>query len=147
MTTVTASPARKRQRGSISPLMIGFCVVLLMLALGTFGVSKAFLYQRELANDADGAALYAADAIDTGAIYAGGGRRLDPALVQQAVSRYMANRPAGAIPITSAVGVVTGADNLTAQVTVRASMPVPFVNSLFPSHVPISATASARGLG
>jgi len=138
---------QERQRGSISPLMIGFCLVLLMLALGTYGVSKAFLYQRDLANAADGAALYAADAIDTGAIYAGGQRRLSPARVQAAVAQYLANQP-HTIHVSGYDSSVTGADRLTARVTLHASMPVPFVDQLFSSaSIPISATASARGLG
>jgi Flp pilus assembly protein TadG len=82
------------ERGSITPLVIGFGTVILLLIVVVIDASKAFLYQRALHAVADGAALAATNGIDTSAIYEGGivDNRviLSRALAQEKVSEYMA---------------------------------------------------------
>lgn len=89
------------ERGSTVPLIIGFAVVLLVLAAVVVDATAAFVARQRLESLADGAALQGADQGAQGAqVYAGGpvGRRLavTEAAARRAVTVYLSQLGAGA---------------------------------------------------
>lgn len=60
------------ERGSITPLIIGFGVTLILMTVVVFDASQVWIYQRGLHAIADGASLEAANALDADAVYSGG---------------------------------------------------------------------------
>jgi uncharacterized membrane protein len=136
---------RTRERGSITPLVLGFGTIILLLIVVVIDTSKAFLYQRALHAVADGAALAATNGIDTSAIYEGGivDNRviLSRALAQEKVSEYMA----GVQGVPNASCAV--ADVTANQVTVdcNGTVRLPIVSNIFSqwATVPVDASASA----
>ncbi len=81
------------------PLVLLFFVLALLLVAGTVAASAAFLAQRDLQSDCDGAAVVAANALDAAGFY--GSDRAGDALplavggAQAAVDRYAADAGAG----------------------------------------------------
>lgn len=65
--------AARDERGSITPLIIGFVLVAAALVLVVIDATALFLGKRALGTTADGAALAAAQEIDEDRIYAEGG--------------------------------------------------------------------------
>jgi len=81
----------RTERGSITPLIIGFAVVLAMLVAVVVDASAAFLRRQELESIADAAALAATDGIEGDAVYTHGlGRRgrIDSSAARVHVAEY-----------------------------------------------------------
>lgn len=64
------SPRRKpgsrvtsRECGSVAPMVIGFCLILLMALAGVVATSRIYVVRRALSSVADGAAVAAADTV------------------------------------------------------------------------------------
>ena len=77
-------------------MIIGFALILGLLVTVVVAASRVFLFQRELSAMADGAALSAADGIDTSAIYAGNGVvRLDQVAATNLARSYLSDSGAG----------------------------------------------------
>lgn len=80
--------------GSTIPLVLGFFLIGLLVVAGAVLASDAYTEQRDLQSICDGAALAAANAVDSRAART---EKLDEALplagVQQAVERYLARDP------------------------------------------------------
>ena len=133
------------QRGAISPLIIGFALILGLLVTVVVAASRVFLFQRELSAMADGAALSAADGIDTSAIYAGNGVvRLDPVAATDLARSYLsASGARGKFPgLASSVAVVAPT---RVQVQLSARCSIPLVSSVISeATMPVSATAEAQ---
>ncbi len=60
---------KRREEGTITVMVVGFFLVVALLAVVVVNASSAFLQRQELDNVADGAALAAADALKQEAIY------------------------------------------------------------------------------
>jgi uncharacterized membrane protein len=145
------SPGRhgraRRQRGAISPMIIGFALILGLLVTVVVAASRVFLFQRELSAMADGAALSAADGIDTGAIYSGNGQvRLDQVAATKLAGNYLSDSGAGGkFPgLATRVAIVAPT---RVQVKLSAGCSIPLVSSVVRSAtLPVSATAEAQSL-
>lgn len=95
---MSARPRRRTdlsaEEGSVAPLILGFFLIGLLVVAGAVLASDAYTKQRELQSVCDGAALAAANALDSRAART---QRLDEALpltgVQQASQRYLASDP------------------------------------------------------
>ena len=61
----------RSERGQLTPMLIGFMVIVLVAVVVVANASKAFLYRRSLASWADGAAIAAAQEVADAAIYSG----------------------------------------------------------------------------
>lgn len=81
-------------RGSVTPLILGFFLIGLLVVAGAVLASDAFTKQRDLQSVCDGAAIAAANALDTGAART---QTLSGAVplagVQQASAAYLARDP------------------------------------------------------
>ncbi|MEO6702599.1 MAG: pilus assembly protein TadG-related protein [Jatrophihabitantaceae bacterium] len=82
------------ERGSVTPLILGFFLIALLMVAGAVLAGDAFAKQRDLQSICDGAALSAADALDAATARS---QPLDAALplagVQQATADYLARDP------------------------------------------------------
>ncbi len=138
---------RRDDSGQLLVLILGFAVVAGLLVTVVTNASRVFLYQRALSSAADGAALAAAQSVDTAAIYRGGAEEtlpLDPAAVDAAVTSYLAD--AGVGERLPDLAVATTTDGTTASVTLTARVDLAFLNAVsdqWSSGVPLRATASA----
>ena len=115
-------------RGSITPLVIGMLLCLLLLGAGVTAAGSAFLAGQGLRHLCDGAAATAAGAItDTGTV----------ATVQESVNNYLAVRGPG-----PAVGINLYGATLT--LTCSADYPVTFGSLFGSSTVHRTVTSSAQ---
>jgi uncharacterized membrane protein len=84
-------------RGSVTPLILGFFLIGLLVVAGAVMASDAFTRQRDLQSVCDGAAVAAANAVDSRAART---EQLTGALplagVEQAVADYLAGDPSRA---------------------------------------------------
>jgi Flp pilus assembly protein TadG len=124
--------------GTIMLLTIGYLVLILGLVAVVVDVSAVLLARRALAATCDGAALAAAQAVDTRSIYSGGGGEqvLPLGAVQDAVSRYPA--PDG----TRLTAAVAGSSQVT--VSGRRTVRLPLVQFLGIGQVEVVASAQAE---
>lgn len=138
--------------GQLTILVLGFAVILLMLVTLVTDASKIFLAQRSLSGAADAAAVAGANAVDEGAVYtgqAGDALPLTSRSVRNAVDDYAAaaglDRPDRFTRF--AVATATTQDGVTATVTLRATVPLPFAELLpreWRRGYPLAVTAQAR---
>ncbi|MGN6251045.1 MAG: pilus assembly protein TadG-related protein [Marmoricola sp.] len=136
--------ARRTERGSVTPLILGFTAILLVLVAVVVDASAAFLRRQELDAVADAAALAATDGAQAEAVYlhgVGGRVEVDPAAARRYVAAYL-----------DEVGAAARFPGLTVQVrTDAATVVVRLVGSVrLPLHVPgvggvsrITGTAAA----
>ena len=141
----------ERERGQISLLIIGFTVIALMLIIGGVDVTAVQLARARMLDAADGAALDASDALDSGAAYRGGLRsavEISDASVRESASQYLAvqPRPHGISSWVLADG--TGSpDGQTAVIRLRGTADIPIaaaVLSAFGGSVNITVESRAR---
>lgn len=126
---------RADDRGTITVMTIGFLVVLGLLAAVVVNASHAFLERRELDNLADGAALAAADALDTEAFYTGGEVTVDPAQARRLVAAYVAGSDARVVSVRTT----------QERIVVRLERPVRL--ALRPPGMPSTTTVVAEATG
>lgn len=147
----TSGPLQRLRRddsGQLLVLILGFAVVAGLLVTVVTNASRVFLYQRALSSAADGAALAAAQSVDTAAIYRGGAEEtlpLDPAAVDAAVVGYLADAGVGERLPGLAVAT-TATDGFTVTVTLTARVDLAFLNAVsdqWAGGVPLRATARA----
>lgn len=84
----------RREEGQITVMVVGFFIVVALLAVVVVNASSAFLQRQELDNVADGAALAAADALKAESIYEDGIGKDAPLDVDRArriVADYLAS--------------------------------------------------------
>ena len=135
----------RRDDGSVLPLVIGFVVVVLLLVGVVVDSSVLWLQRRALQSTVDGAALAGAQAVDLGAVYAGGAHgdlALAPAAVRRAVRRYLAATPSDdelpSFRLTS-----TTVEGPVVTVGARSTVSLPFTTLLTGRTVVVRADASA----
>jgi uncharacterized membrane protein len=146
----------RRDEGSLTLLIIGYTLIAAVLIVVGIDVSKVFLAQRALSSAADAAALAGAQAVDRGAIYAGGAvcadLPVDPSAALDAVDASVRDtgeslRPTFVSLSDPDVRVQTG----RVQVRLRGEVSVPFgrvIAMLLPDHpdgrVDVSAASAAE---
>lgn len=132
------------ERGSITPLVIGFALVVAVLVAVVVDASAAYLRRQGLNSLADAAALAATDGLQGEAVYTGGlGDRaqIDPAAARRYVEDYLRSSGApGRFP-GLAWTVSTTATAVTVRVTAPLDLPlrVPGVGE----SATVAGTASA----
>ena len=139
--------SRSDERGTVSLLIIGLAMVLLMMAAVVTDASAAYLQRQGLDTVADGAALAGADAGASGEEVYGDGvgadLHLDAGLARAAVLAYL--RSAGAYArypgLTVQVSVDPSARRV--EVEVRAPIRLPLHLPGSPAQAGVSATGAA----
>ena len=140
----------RSERGSIMPLLIGCCVLVLALILGGVSATSLYLERKRLLTIADGAALVAAESYDLSlppTVLAGSQPvfRLSASSVAAGARSYF-----GAVSSANARGIslvsATTLDARTATVRVRAIWHPPVVSYFFPVAFPLEAQSSARAV-
>ena len=130
-----ADRPRRDEAGSVTVLIVGLAVVLLMMAAVVTDASAAYLQRQGLDTLADGAALTGADAGASGdEAYAGGldsDLHLDADIARAAVLSYLRR-----------VGAYTRYPGLTAQVSVDATTQRVIVEVHAPVHLPLHVPGS-----
>lgn len=115
--------ARGSERGSITPLIIGFAVVLTLLVAVVVDASAAFLRRQQLDSVADAAALAATDGVQGDAVYAHGlGERVEIDAV--AARRYVADYLSTSGAVDRFPGLVVEVRTAADRVEVRLSAPL-----------------------
>ncbi|WP_238342991.1 pilus assembly protein TadG-related protein [Nocardioides cynanchi] len=130
------------ERGTATLLIVGFALVLAMMAGVVTDASAAYLQRQGLDNLADGAALTAADAAASGAETYGAGLgadlHLDVATARAAAVEYL--HRVGAYEEYPGLTADVSVDPTTDRVVVAVHAPV-----ALPLHVPGSPTRAAVG--
>jgi hypothetical protein len=133
---------RRDQRGTVTVLIVGLAVVLLMMAAMVTDASAAYLQRQGLDTIADGAALSGADAGASGdeAYHSGLGAdlQLDPDLARAAVLDYL--RRTGAYARYPGLTAQVSVDPSTQRVVVEIHAPI-----RLPLHVPGSPGRAGIG--
>ena len=151
MTRVAARVREVRRSGDggqLILLVLAYAVIAALLVTLVVNVSKVYLNRRSLVAAADGAALSAANQPDLASVYDGTGATLplsrsgtDAAVRQYAADAELADRFDG----FAVAGVQT--DGVTVTVTLRAAVPLPFVNLIsarWTDGYPVRPVARAR---
>ena len=131
--------------GTILVLVLGFVAVLLVLVAVVADVSAVILAKRGAASAADGAAIAAAQQLDTGVVYdrgLGSAIPLSPDLVQQVVATYGAQAAIAqrGLQLTAEVDSA----QTTATVLATRTVALPFTGWLGVGSVTVTAVAHAR---
>ena len=130
--------------GTVLVLVIGFTMVLALMVGVVVNVSAAALARRAVASAADGAAVAAAQALDTEQLYARGlsGQRLPLSLAgaQQRVAAYGQQ----VAPSQPGLGLSVTVDGGTASVVAVREVRLPFSRLLGLQPLRVEATARAR---
>lgn len=138
------------ERGTVTLLIVGLALVLLMMAAVVTDASAAYLQRQGLDTLADGAALAGADAGASGAETYGDGLdadlHLDAGLARAAVLGYL--RTAGAYVRYPGLTVRVSVDASTQRVVVEVRAPIrlPLRVPGSPEHADVAATGAA-GVG
>lgn len=110
------------ERGSITPLVIGFTVMLVMLVGVVVNASAAFLKRQQLNSLADAAALAATEGVEGEQVYTGGlGERAE---IDPAVARARAADQLGAAGVAGLrFRIVTRTDSVTVHLDAPIDLP------------------------
>ena len=144
---------RRDDDGQVLLLVLVYTVIAASLVLVVASASSVHLARKQLLSLADAAALDAADALDTGAFYAGGaqpgdGVPLTDASVRASVDEHVSLVAAAERFDSFAVAPGTGTpDGRTAEVTLVAVARIPLLPPVvegWEDGVPLRVTARAR---
>ena len=132
------------QQGSVTPLLIGFAVIVALLVGAVVDASAAFLRRQGLNAAADAAALAATDGVQGEQVYTHGlGERaeIDPATARRYVAAYLDSSGLRRRFPGLAYDVRTTADTVVVHVVTPLDLPfrVPGVGT----DVPVSGTAAS----
>jgi uncharacterized membrane protein len=132
------------ERGSVTPLIIGFAVVVALLVAVVVDASAAYLRRQGLNSAADAAALAATDGIQGEEVYTHGlGRRaeIDPVTARRYVADYFASSGIRDRFPGLDYSVATTANTVVVRVVTPMDLPlrVPGVGT----HVPVRGTAAS----
>jgi hypothetical protein len=132
--------------GSVTPLLLGFVAILVGLLAVITDSSAAFLARRSLVAASDGAALYAAGALDRDRLYDESLARLpiDPAQATARAKAYVARTDLRDHYRSVRVSSVTlGADRTSVSVDLAATLRLPFVGRISGGHRTVHIAASS----
>ena len=138
------------ESGQVTLLVLGFCVLAILLTVGTVAVTSVQLSRMRLLDAADGAALDAADSLDTRAYHGGLGEAVtvNDATVRSTAVAYLAERPRPSSMLAWQVAPGTGSpDGETAVVRISGEADLPLVGGLldsFGGSVTITVESRAR---
>ncbi len=138
--------ARRDERGSITPLILGLTVIAMLLIAGTIAVTSAHLSRMRMLDVADGAALSAANALDDTAYGRGIGASvpLGNASVQERAAAYVGSRPRPGSILAWRLAPGTGTpDGRTAVVALTGEAELPMVGPAL-RELGVSVTISVR---
>ena len=124
--------------GSVLLLTVFLGLVAILATAVVVDASAAFLARRNLASQADGAALHAAQEVDLDAFYAGEGDLLPLADAEETVEEYVAAH----FPGTSVAAVTT--DGTTVTVVLERHLDLPLAPPGYAGGVTVTADATAR---
>ena len=142
--------APRDERGSISLYLLGLTMVAILLVAGTVVVTSAQLTRMRLLDVADGAALDAANALDTAAYRQGVGDAvpLSTGSVRQRAAAYVGSLERPAAVLGWRLGPRTGTpDGRTAVVALTAEAELPMVGGALRelgATITVSVVSSAR---
>jgi hypothetical protein len=125
--------ALRAESGRVAILALGFAVVTIVLIVGTVAVTSVQLNRMRLLDAADGAALDAADSLDSGAYQRGLGQAvtLSTTTVQRTAAAYLDEQPKPVSIRAWSLAPGTGSpDGQTAVVRLTAQVDVPLVGGL-----------------
>ncbi len=134
----------REEQGSVTPLIIGFAVVVALLVGAVVDASAAYLRRQGLNSVADSAALAATDGLQGEAVYTHGlGRRarIDPVAARRYVADYVAGSGLERRFPGLDYSVTTTADTVVVRVSTRMDLPlhVPGVGT----DIPVTGTAAS----
>lgn len=138
-----------RERGSITPLIIGLVVIVVLLIIAVSNVSRVFIYQRDIEAAADAAALAAANGIAVESVYGGGlgaDVELSRAAAEAEVEEYLNNTGVGGRLNLEGTSVAVSGDATDVTVTFAGRIQLPFVGvlgGLFDGGVQVDGEATA----
>ncbi len=135
---------RRDETGSVTPLIIGFAVVVALLVGAVVDASAAYLRRQSLNSLADAAALAATDGVQGQEVYTHGlGERavIDPAAARRYVADYFATSGTARRYRGLDFSVSTTRD--TVVVRVSTPLDLPFRLPGVGSGVPVSGTAAS----
>jgi hypothetical protein len=139
------------ERGSLTPMIIGFVIIALLGVTVVANASKAFLYRRSLVSWADGAAIVAAQSVSDERIYTGAFDDLLPLASGRAeaeVADYVRRHGvAGRFEQFTVAAVEVDPAGETVTVRFRARVPLIWANETttgLGGGMPIAAEATAR---
>ncbi|HMY09259.1 MAG: pilus assembly protein TadG-related protein [Nocardioidaceae bacterium] len=133
------------EQGSVTPMIIGFCVVLMMLVGVVVNASAAFLARQNLNSTADAAALAATDGMQGEQVYAGGlGKRaqIDPASARRYVADFLRSSDASKRYGQLSYEVTADRDRVMVRVRGQVKLPIPVPGVA--THAMISGTAASE---
>jgi uncharacterized membrane protein len=134
------------ESGSVTVLVVGFLVVVGLLVAAVVDASAAYLRRQSMAALADGAALAAAEGVQSELLYAGGlGEQapVDSAVAQRYVAAYLngVGAPADLPGLTWRVD--TSAGGTVVRVRLAAPLDLPVTPTDWTGSVTVAADASA----
>ncbi|GAA4118059.1 hypothetical protein GCM10022215_19230 [Nocardioides fonticola] len=136
---------RRDERGTITPLIIGFAVVIILGIVLVVDSTAAYLQRQSLDNLADGAALHAADQGAAGLAYsegvAGEALPVDAGSARAAVTDYL--RRIGAFRDHPDLRVEVQVDATSVTVSLDAPADLPLTMPGAPSSTRVRATGAA----
>lgn len=136
---------RRDERGTITPLIIGFAVVIILGIVLVVDSTAAYLQRQSLDNLADGAALHAADQGAAGLAYsegvAGQALPVDAGSARAAVTDYL--RRIGAFRDHPDLRVEVQVDATSVTVSLDALADLPLTMPGAPSSTRVRATGAA----
>ncbi|NHC45303.1 pilus assembly protein TadG-related protein [Motilibacter aurantiacus] len=135
--------------GTVTPLVLGFAVVVMTLIAVVTDASTAYLARRSLASAADSAALAAAGGVDRDRLYDGSlaSLPLSPGAVRARADRQLTRTQLRArLPDVRVDGVSLDGSRTTVTVRLTATARLPFSRALGIGRgsVRLTASASAR---
>lgn len=140
-------PGRRGGRGAngtVTVLVLGFVVVLMLLVAAVVDASAAYLRRRSMASLADGAVLAAADGVQGEQVYTsglGGQAEIDPLVAQAYVADYLDQT--GATESYPGLSWQVSTAGTVVSVRVAAPLDLPVTPSGWVDDVTVEGEASA----
>ena len=125
--------------GSISPLIVGMCALVLLIASVTLAVTGAHVQTHRLEDLADAQAISIARTIEHGF-----SEYSDNARARQLAAKYLEESGASHEFVNLKVDSVQISDDRTVHVTLRARIHPPIVSAVVPDGFEVKAQARAR---
>lgn len=138
------APRDRDERGSVTPLIVGFAVVVALLVGVVVNASAAYLRRQGLNSAADAAALAATDGIQGEQVYTRGlGERaeIDPVAARRYVDDYVAS--SGVRRRFPGLSYTVRTTDNTVVVRLRTPLKLPFRVPGTKTAVPVTGTAAS----
>lgn len=143
-----AALSGRRESGSVTLFVLGFCLLLLTALAGVAAASSVYVTRRVLSSIADGAAVAGADAVLESDVLGGAppqDLRLDGPAAQAAAARAVELSGAGSTLQDFAWSGRLADGDREVVVTASATADIPLATSLFGRGVTVTVTGRATG--